>query len=131
MTSRSLACHIAWADGGKSWSSYFSESPKVSSQARSMLALSTFYSWVVFSIGVLIISIVMLKGVFSKLTAYLGIAVGIVATVAGFYVFLPALAVLTLPSLVAFGLWCVLAGRRLFRLGKPQSAGETEPVTAA
>src|SRR2546423_2625376 len=28
MTSKTLACHIAWADGGKSWSEYFSEFPK-------------------------------------------------------------------------------------------------------
>jgi hypothetical protein len=99
--------------------------------ALATLPLATFYSWVVSSVGVLIISIVMLKGVFRKLNAYLGIAVGIVATVAGFYVFLPALAVLALPSLVAFSLWCLLAGGRLYRLGKPQSAGETAPVTAA
>jgi len=79
--------------------------------------LATFYSWVVSSVGVLIISIVMLKGVFGKLIAYLGIVVGIVGTVGGFYVFLPALLVLASPTLVAFGLWCVLAGIRLYRLG--------------
>lgn len=39
--------------------------------ALATLPLATFYSWVVSSIGVLIISIVMLKGVFGKLTASL------------------------------------------------------------
>jgi len=85
--------------------------------ALATVPLATFYSWVVSSVGVLIISIVMLKGVFGKLIAYLGIVVGIVGTVGGFYVFLPALLVLASPTLVAFGLWCVLAGIRLYRLG--------------
>lgn len=95
------------------------------------VALATFYSWVISSGGVLIISIVMLKGVFTRLTAYLGIVAGILGVVAGFYVYVPALAVLAIPALFTFGLWCVLAGIKLYRLGKPQSAGEAAPVTAA
>jgi hypothetical protein len=99
--------------------------------ALATVPLATFYSWVVSSVGVLIISIVMLKGVFGKLTAYLGVVAGIVGTVAGFYVFMPALAVLLSPTLIVFGLWCVLAGRKLYRLVKPEGVGETAPVTAA
>jgi hypothetical protein len=98
--------------------------------ALATVPLATFYSWVISSVGVLMISIVMLKGVFSKLTAYIGIAVGIAGTVASFYVFVPALTVLNIPTLVAFGLWCVLAGRRLYQLGKSKVAGETASVTA-
>lgn len=49
----------------------------------------------------------------------------------GFYVFLPALLVLASPTLVAFGLWCVLAGSRLYRLGKPQGAEERTTVPVA
>ena len=99
--------------------------------ALATVALATFYSWVISSVGVLIISIVMLKGVFTKLTAYLGIVVGIVGTVAGFYVYVPALTVLTALTLVAFGLWCVLAGIRLYRLGKPQGTGEAATMTVS
>jgi hypothetical protein len=99
--------------------------------ALATVALATFYSWVISSVGILIISIVMLKGVFTKLTAYLGIVVGILGIVVGFYVFVPALTIATLPVILAFGIWCVLAGRELYRLGKPQGTGETSAVTAA
>jgi hypothetical protein len=99
--------------------------------ALATVALATFYSWVISSVGVLIISIVMLKGVFTKLTAYLGIVVGILGIVVGFYVYVPALTIAALPVILAFGIWCVLAGRELYRLGKPQRVGETATVTAA
>jgi len=74
---------------------------------------------------------VMLKGVFGKRTAYVGIVTGIVGIVAGFYVFVPALVLFTLLSLLTLGAWCLMAGRRLYQLGKPQRAGEAAAVTAA
>jgi hypothetical protein len=46
--------------------------------------LANFYTYVVSGVGVLLISMVMLKGVFSKRTAYVGIVTGIVGIVAGF-----------------------------------------------
>jgi uncharacterized protein DUF4386 len=87
--------------------------------------LANTYSWVIPSVAVLLISMVMLKGVFSKRTAYVGIAAGIVGIAAGFYVFLPALAALGLLFSLLLGAWSLMAGRRLYRLGKAQSAGET------
>lgn len=95
------------------------------------LPLANFYSWVVPSVGILIISIVMLKGVFGKLTASVGIVAGIVGIVAGFYVIVPALVLVTLLAGLTLGLWCVLAGIKLYRLGKTQGAAETATVRVA
>jgi hypothetical protein len=55
------------------------------------------YSWVISSVAFLLISMAMLKGVFSKRTAYVGIAAAIMGIAAGFYVFHPALATFRAP----------------------------------
>jgi hypothetical protein len=86
--------------------------------ALAALPLATFYSYVVSSVGLLITSVVMLKGVFSKPTAFVGIVASIEGMVGGLYVVYPALAALLVPCLIAFGLWGLLAGSRLFKLGK-------------
>jgi hypothetical protein len=85
--------------------------------ARATLPIATFYSYVVSSAGFLITSLVMLKGTFSKPTAFLGIAACLEGIVGGFYVILPALAALLIPSLITFGIWSLLAGSRLCKLG--------------
>jgi hypothetical protein len=51
------------------------------------------YSLAISSIGVLIISLVMLKGIFSRVTAYLGIVGSIAGFVYGISLFVPALAI--------------------------------------
>ncbi len=84
--------------------------------ALATLPLATFYSFVVSSIGLLIIGLIMLKGVFDKASAYLGIVAGIEGIIGGFYVVLPALALLLLPCLIAFGLWSLFTGLRLYKL---------------
>jgi len=60
-----------------------------------------------------------------------GIAAGIAGIVAGFYVFVPALAGFAILSALLLGAWCLMAGRRLYQLGKPQGAGEAAAVTTA
>ncbi len=85
------------------------------------MPIATFFSFVVSSIGTLIVAIVMLKGVFGKVTAWAGIVACVEGIGGGFYVIYPALAVLLLPCMIAYGLWGVLAGARLFRLGTPQA----------
>jgi hypothetical protein len=85
--------------------------------ARATLPIGTFFSYFVSSIGLLIVSIVMLKGIFSKPTAYAGMVASVAGIIASFYLVLPTLALLMTPSLVAFGLWSVLAGARLHKLG--------------
>jgi len=76
------------------------------------------YSFVIPSIGTLIISLVMLKGIFSKVTAYLGIVASIAGFVYGISLFVPALAMSVVIALVLSGIWGLLAGSRLYRLGK-------------
>jgi hypothetical protein len=127
LTIVTLTQHAATAASATERAAYMA----AANYALATLPLATFYSYVVSSVGVLIVSIVMLKGVFGKLTAYVGIVAGILGIVAGFYVFMSALTVLTLLALLTFGLWRVLAGVRLYRLGKPQGAGETAAVTTA
>ncbi len=89
--------------------------------ALATLPIGTFFSYLVSSIGLLIASVVMLRGVFSRPTAFLGITAGILGTVGGFYFAIPALAGLLVPSLIAFGSWGVFAGLRLCELGKRSS----------
>jgi len=84
--------------------------------ALATLPIATFFSYLVSSVGLLIISIVMLRGVFSKPAAYAGMVAGVAGIVGGFYVLLPALALFLVPSLIAFGLWSLLAGARLCAL---------------
>ncbi|MGD0777589.1 MAG: hypothetical protein ABSC05_32760 [Candidatus Solibacter sp.] len=73
------------------------------------------------SAGALIASIVMLRGVFGKPTAYAGIAAAVASLVGAFYLAFPPLEWLLLPATIAYGLWGILAGARLFRLGAPQA----------
>jgi hypothetical protein len=90
--------------------------------ALATLPIGTFLSYFVSSVGLLIVSIVMLKGLVSKAAAYAGIVASAAGILGGFYPVLPVLGVLLTPSLVAFGVWSVLAGAGLCRLRR-QSAG--------
>jgi len=85
--------------------------------ALATLPIATFLSYMVSSVGLFIISLVMLKGVFSKPAAYAGLVASIAGIIGGFYFIVPALAALLVPSLIAFGLWSLLAGARLWTLG--------------
>jgi len=85
--------------------------------ASAVLASHTevFYSIVELSVGILVIGLVMLrgKGIFSKTTAYLGLAAGIfgIVSIAGFFAIIIINAVLTT-------VWVLFVGYRLFRLGQ-------------
>ena len=92
--------------------------------ALATIPLATFYSYVVSSLGLLVIGVVMLRGGFGRLPAYLGMAAGVAGIVAGFYVVLPGLSILLNPTLLVFGLWGLTAGVRLYRL----SARVEEPA---
>jgi hypothetical protein len=86
--------------------------------ALAILPIATLLSFVISSIGFLIVGLVMLKGVFHKLVAVLGIIVGIEGILAGFYVFVPVLGFFLLPSLFTAALWAVLVGVRLNGLAR-------------
>jgi Domain of unknown function (DUF4386) len=127
LTIVALTQHAAAATSATQQAAYLA----AANYALAALPLATFYSWVIGCVVVLIASMVMLKGAFVKLISYLGVVGGIMGIVAGFYVYVPALAVLATPALFAFGLWWVLVGIRLYRLGKAQGAGETATMTVA
>jgi hypothetical protein len=90
--------------------------------ALATLPIGTFLSYFVSSVGLLIASIVMLRGVFSRPTALAGIVASVAGILGGFYLIFPPLALLLTPSLIAFGLWALLAGVRLYKLGRLQPA---------
>jgi len=75
------------------------------------------FSFVVPSIGSLVTSLVMMKGIFSKVAGCLGLAASLVGIVYGFSIFIPALAMLLAIDLPLFGLWFILAGCRVYKLG--------------
>ena len=75
------------------------------------------YSTLVPAIGFLIASLVMLKGIFRKPVAYLGIVTGVLGTVAGFGDLVPPLAILAFVFPVLFAIWFLLVGSRLYSLG--------------
>jgi hypothetical protein len=91
----------------------------VADYALAVIAVSgPIFSLVISSIGTLIVSLVMLKGIFNKATAYLGIAASIVGLVYGISVFGPALTILFIIAILLSGIWYLLLGSRLYRLGK-------------
>lgn len=75
------------------------------------------YNTLTLSVGILIAGFVMLKGVFNKVTAYVGLATGIlgIIAVAGSW-FTSALGVATLLASALTMLWVFLVGSRLIRL---------------
>jgi hypothetical protein len=83
-----------------------------------LLPIGTFFSYVISSVALLIISVVMLKGVFMRATAILGIVTGVLGTIGGFHIFTPILGVFLVPSLVMFAIWLVATGIRLSLLGR-------------
>jgi len=88
------------------------------SYALATLPLATFYSYVVSSIGLLITAVLMLKGPFMRAVALFGIGASVLGIIGGFYIFMPALAVLLAPCLVAFVLWLIFTGIRLCLLSR-------------
>jgi predicted Abi (CAAX) family protease len=75
--------------------------------------METVYAIVTLSFGILITGLVMLKGIFNRITAYLGLATGItgIATLAGFF------PIAIMNALFAM-VWVLFAGYRLYRLGQ-------------
>ena len=85
--------------------------------ALAAIPIGTFYSYLVGSIGFLIASIVMLRGVFRKQVAFLGIVANALGIISAFVLVAPGLAVIILPTLIFYGFWNILVGVQLFQLG--------------
>ena len=80
--------------------------------------LPSIYSIVIPSLGTLFVSLVMLKGVFSKPTAYLGLAVGITGIVAFADPFMGAWGMMHIVNALLATIWFLLVGWRLNKLGR-------------
>jgi hypothetical protein len=77
------------------------------------------YNTLTLSVGILMTGFVMLKGIFSKVTAYLGVATGIfgiVAVVGPFFV--SSLDVTIIFASLLTMVWVLFVGYRLYRLGR-------------
>lgn len=99
------------------------------SYALANIPLATFYSFFVSSIGWLIVSIVMLKGIFSRFSAWIGIILSVMGVASSFYVILPVLGIFLSQCMIAFGVWCLLVGFRLLKLGRGVPIAVTTPIT--
>jgi hypothetical protein len=78
--------------------------------------------------GFLLISVVMLRSTFRRATALFGIATMVLALAAAVSWFVPTLDVVLLAVLAAFGLWCIVVGVQLYRLGARLAlAGSVRP----
>jgi len=82
-------------------------------------SLEAVYSIMVLSFGILMIGLVMLKGIFRKSTAYLGLVTGIlgIVSVAGPF-FVSTLSVTIIITSVLTTVWVLFVGYRLYRLGQ-------------
>jgi hypothetical protein len=74
-----------------------------------------------FGIGSIVIGLVMLKGVFSQRTAYLVIVAGTLTTIGTFGVLLEPLAIGTPFGLILSGIWQLILGTKLYKLGSPHT----------
>ena len=82
-------------------------------------SLFAVYAILVPSLGILVVSLVMLKGVFGKSTAYLGVLTGIlgIVSVVGPF-FLKALDATVIVTSVLTTLWVLFAGYRMLRFDR-------------
>ena len=85
--------------------------------AESLIAVANAVSasGILFSIGILIISIVMLKGVFHKGIAYLGIVTGVIAIMSE--AFRPFIGIGYIVFFLLEVIWLIAVGWKLYRLG--------------
>ena len=78
------------------------------------------YNTLTLSVGILMTGLVMLKGIFDKMTAYVGIATGILGTVSvasSFFADSLSSVTIILASVLTT-VWILLVGYRLYRLGR-------------
>jgi hypothetical protein len=98
--------------------------------SRGVLPAATLLSFVISSVGYLLVAIATYRAVFRKAIGLVGIVGSVEGIAAGFYVLVPALAALILPCLVTVGLWAVFVGIRLARLSRTLPA-PNQPLAEA
>ncbi len=113
-----LSGHYAAATNDAQRAAYVAAATYASAVLAS--SLEAVYSILVLSFGILMIGLVMLKGIFRKSTAYLGLVTGIlgIVSVAGPF-FVSTLSVTIIITSVLTTIWVLFVGYRLYRLGKP------------
>lgn len=87
--------------------------------AEGLLAINNAFNYVyepVFALSILILSVVMLKGIFNKKVAYLGITTSIVAFLA--VALIPLIGMAYFWWWMFFNIWFVAIGWKLYKLGK-------------
>jgi hypothetical protein len=93
----------------------------VADYASAMLSSNLIGVYVILfpAIGILMISLVMLGGIFSKVTAYLGIATGVlgIISVVGSF-FATALGIVAIPASILTTVWFLFVSYRLLRLSR-------------
>jgi hypothetical protein len=87
------------------------------------MPVATFFSYVGPASGFFIFSLLMLKGVFGKGTARLGLVATGLGVLGGLYFLVPVplLSLALTPILLLYGAWLIVAGRALRRLGRSQA----------
>jgi hypothetical protein len=81
--------------------------------------LFAFYAILVPALGILLIDLVMLKGLFSKFIAYLGIATGVLGIISLVGpIFIPTLGMTAILTSVLTTVWVLLVGLRFIRLSQ-------------
>ena len=97
------------------------------------LPWETFLSFFIGSLGLMLLSALLLRGPIRHGTAMFGIAANALGIVGGVGALVPALSITTTPSLLIVGLWYVLTGAQLYRWasGPSPAAATTPPVAAA
>jgi hypothetical protein len=101
------------------------------STASSILAsfpTMTLISFVTGSVGLVILSALMLNGPVRRRTAVFGIAANGLGVIGGLGAMVPALAVATTPSLWVIGLWYIVLGLQLYRLSSAGLLGRSLPA---
>jgi hypothetical protein len=88
-----------------------------------IMPVATFFSYVGPASGFFIMCLLMLKGVFGKPTARLGLVANGLGALGGLYFLfpLPLLSLTLTPILLLYGAWLIVAGRGLRRLGRPRA----------
>lgn len=112
-----LSGNYAAATNGAQQAAYVAAANYASAVLAS--SLEAVYSIMVLSFGILMIGLVMLKGIFSKSTAYLGLVTGIlgIVSVAGPF-FVSTLSVTIIITSVLTTVWVLFVGYRLYRLSQ-------------
>jgi hypothetical protein len=91
---------------------------------------ATLVSFVISSVGYLLVAIATYRAVFRRAIGLVGVADSIEGIAAGLYVLVPALAALILPCLVTVGLWAAFVAIRLARLSRMLPALHPPPAGA-